>query len=225
MTTDRRIGELDRRVLRRDALGLPCASPSAPPPPRQSRRTRRRSRCANERFIALHHEIERMKPAAPSSAPAMISTLFPMREPRRRGRQPGVRVQQRDHHRHVAAANRQHHRNAEEERQRQHAVEGRPVPGFDDQRAERTRTPRRSAVRFTAFCPLKVIGRPVMSSCSLPNAMNDPVTVSAPNSTSNPSAAASPCVSPSSPRRRCARDTPPRPPAWRRSRRTRARRR
>ena len=53
--------------------------------------------------------------------------------------------------------------------------------------------------RFTAFCPLNVMGLPVISSCSLPNAMNDPVTVRAPKSTSSPSAAARPCVSASSP--------------------------
>ena len=52
------------------------------------------------------------------------------------------------------------------------------------------------SAKLTAFCPRKVIGRPVISSCSLPNAMNEPVTVSAPNSTSKPSAPATPWESP-----------------------------
>jgi|GEM_PF-6621944 len=56
-------------------------------------------------------------------------------------------------------------------------------------------TPKR--VMFTVFCPRKVTGRPVMNSWSLPKAMKLPVTVSAPNSTSKPSAAmverGSPC--------------------------------
>ena len=42
---------------------------------------------------------------------------------------------------------------------------------------------------LTAFCPLYVIGRPGRISCSLPNAMKLPVTVSDPKSTSKPSAA------------------------------------
>jgi len=46
--------------------------------------------------------------------------------------------------------------------------------------------------KLTAFWPWKVMGRPVMSSCSLPNAISEPVTVSAPKSTSKLSAAATP---------------------------------
>ena len=40
-----------------------------------------KSTFANERFIAWLMMIERMKPEAPSSAPAMISTLLPMAKP------------------------------------------------------------------------------------------------------------------------------------------------
>ena len=45
------------------------------------------------------------------------------------------------------------------------------------------------SVMFTAFCPLYVTERPVMIPCSLPKAMKLPVTVSAPKSTSKPTAA------------------------------------
>ena len=72
-----------------------------------------KSTLANERFIALLIRIDSKKPEAPSSAPAMISTLLPMREAGRRGGEAGVRVEQRDHDRHVGAADRQHHRDAD----------------------------------------------------------------------------------------------------------------
>jgi hypothetical protein len=45
-----------------------------------------------------------------------------------------------------------------------------------------------NSMRLTTFCPLYVTGRPVMNSCSFPNAMKLPVTVSEPKSTSKPSA-------------------------------------
>ena len=43
-----------------------------------------------ERFIARHMMIERIRPEAPSSAPATISSLLSSTKPRRRGREAGV---------------------------------------------------------------------------------------------------------------------------------------
>ena len=53
------------------------AAPPAPSPPPNAPN----STLANERFMALLIRIESKKPAAPSSAPAMISTLLPQGKP------------------------------------------------------------------------------------------------------------------------------------------------
>ena len=76
------------RVFGRGALGRPLLdgrrwrpAPGRMPP---------NSTLANERFIALHMMIERIRPDEPSKAPAAISRLFFKHEAHRHGRQTGV---------------------------------------------------------------------------------------------------------------------------------------
>ena len=79
-------------------------------------RTRRRGRSPIERFIARPISIVSSVPEAPTSAPLTISTFEPQLEAGRRGGEAGERVQERDHDRHVGAADRQHEQHAEDER-------------------------------------------------------------------------------------------------------------
>ncbi len=60
---------------------MPSVDVGRRPRPAPRRRKRRTSTLANERFIALLIKIESRKPLAPSSAPAMISTLFRSAKP------------------------------------------------------------------------------------------------------------------------------------------------
>ena len=66
--------------------------------------------------MALHMMTERIKPEEPSSAPATISSLLFEHESHRRGRKSGVGVQQRDHRRHVRAADGDDQQHAEQQR-------------------------------------------------------------------------------------------------------------
>ena len=128
-----------------------------------------------------------MKPEKPLSVPAMISTLLPMREAHGGAGEARVGVQQRHDDRHVRGADGQHEHHAEDERQHQHEVEERAPRRDEDEREEAARTAAMSA-KLKMFWPLKVIGAPGMRSCSLAKATRLPVVVSAPSSTSKPSA-------------------------------------
>ena len=70
-----------------------------------------------ERFIALAISRVSMVPEAPTSVPAMIRTVFERTKPVGGGGEAGEGVQQRDHDRHVGAADREHDQHAEEERE------------------------------------------------------------------------------------------------------------
>ena len=97
---------------------------------------------------------ERMKPEAPSSAPATISSLLSSTNPISGGGKSGVGIQQRDHRRHVGAADRDDQQHAEDQRRSptmtgnkrrvrgmQHQVNGQPDGDGQQYR------------RLTMFCP------------------------------------------------------------------------
>ena len=77
----------------------------------------------NERFMALDMLTERIKPEAPSSAPATISSLLSSTKPIAAAESPAYGVQQRNHRRHVRAADRDNHHHAEKQRNRRSAPE------------------------------------------------------------------------------------------------------
>ncbi len=110
-----RVGELHGRVLRARS-----GAPSSPAAVLAvvagcARRRRRRARCRTSGSSPCSSAWRGGSPEAPSSAPAMISTLLPMAKPVADGGQAGVGVQQRDHHRHVRAADGQHHQHADQQ--------------------------------------------------------------------------------------------------------------
>ena len=100
--------------------GPACTWPNAP-----------NSTLVNERFIARHMMIERIRPDDPSSAPAMISSLFSSTKPIATADEAGVRVQQRDHGRHVGAADREDQQHAEEQREHDDDREQQPLRRVD----------------------------------------------------------------------------------------------
>ena len=118
------IGQLHGGVLDRDAADRlagqrrrqPAAAAALPP-------NAPNSTLANERFMALLIRIDSRKPLAPSSAPAMISTLLLQRKARGRRRQAGIGVEQRDHDRHVGPADRQHDQHADGQPDHDHQIE------------------------------------------------------------------------------------------------------
>src|SRR5664279_270842 len=72
-----------------------------------------------DRFMAFDMLTERMKPDAPSSAPATMSSLLSSTKPMAAA-ESGVGVQQRDHGRHVGAADGDDHEHAEYQRDDHH---------------------------------------------------------------------------------------------------------
>ena len=137
-TTWSRVGELDRDV---GGVGGAHRLLARRRRPRRARRRRRRSRprrCSRiERFIASAIRLVRIEPDAPTSMPATISAVLSSAMPAAAARQAGERVQQRDHDRHVGAADRQHEQVAEQRRGDQEHDEAGP----------RTRCRRRSPPR------------------------------------------------------------------------------
>ena len=129
--------------------------------------------------------IERMKPDDPSSAPAMISSLLSSTNPIAAADKSRVRIQQRDHGRHVRAADRNNQQHAED--QRRITIRREKISRVRDASPESTATPTAaiaSTARLTKFCPLYVIGRCGRTSCSFPAAIRLPVNVSEPRITS-----------------------------------------
>ena len=129
---------------------------------------------AIERFIARPIIIVSSVPEAPTSMPADDQDVVLELEAGRRGGEAGERVQQRDHDRHVGAADREHEEHAEERARRRRAPRA----------ATRSWTPLTSATPepaatskttpFTNCWPGYVIGRPPISSCSFANATIEP---------------------------------------------------
>ena len=109
--------------------------------------------------------------------PATISAVLSSAMPVAAARQAGERVEQRDHDRHVGAADRQHDEVAE---QRRRTTSMPMKSALDVRRRRRSPTPardreQRAAARLTICCAApSVIGRPGMISCSLPKAMFEP---------------------------------------------------
>ncbi len=85
--------------------------PATGAPPKPAKRT-----LATERFIAVAISIVRIVPEEPTRVPATISATLSSAKPAAAAESPGEGVQQRDHHRHVGAADRQHDEVAEQGR-------------------------------------------------------------------------------------------------------------
>jgi hypothetical protein len=117
------------------------------------------------------------------------------REAGRARREPGVRVEERDHDRHVGAADGQDRHHAEREPGRA-AIRRRPVlleSRLNDKYRIATRRPEEPAdVDVVLEFPRD--GRAGDDPCSLPKAMRLPVNVKKPRNTSNPSATILNCV-------------------------------
>ena len=158
-------GHDDRRGARRPsstATSSAEVSRTGPVAARGRRRRRRRrgpppnapnSTFASERFIALHISSVSSVPEAPTSVPAMISALLREHEAGRGRREAGERVEQRDHDRHVGAADRQH-----QQRRRaasaiaDHRRRTAPAPTSSRRTRPRARAPPRARRALTSFC-------------------------------------------------------------------------
>ena len=130
-----RVVEQDRDVVGLHRAHRPVRS--APPTcsPATCARNAPNTMPATVRPMALAIAIVRIVPLAPTSVPAISSRTFDEHETGCRHREPRERVEQRDHDRHVGAADREHEQHAE------HA--GRPRAGG------RRRARRRSATSAT----------------------------------------------------------------------------
>ena len=80
-----------------------------------------------ERFIAFAISSVSRVPEAPTSMPGDDQDVLVEHEAGRRRGEPGERVQQRDHDRHVGAADRQHEHHAEHEREQRSAPKISPL--------------------------------------------------------------------------------------------------
>ena len=121
--------------------------------------------------------------------PATSSSMLPRTSRRRRDREPGERVEQRDHDRHVGAADRQHEQHADRRPSRSAARRRAPVAGCRRRHAAARPARRRPTPPNTTGRPGKTTGRVVMSSCSLANVTDEPVNETAPTSSVNAIAA------------------------------------
>ena len=87
----------------------------------------------NDRFIAFDMLTERMKPDAPSSAPAMIEQLAVEHESHRGGGETRIGIEQGDHRRHVGTADRDDHQHSEGQGDQHDHREDPGLAGMKDQ--------------------------------------------------------------------------------------------
>jgi hypothetical protein len=133
----------------------PCRPSSAPPAPAPRRRRRtRRTDVRRSSGSSRGHQVRQDRAEAPTSMPATISALLFSAKPVA-ARQAGERVQQRDHDRHVGAADRQHEQLPEQRRaisiteKSSRTESGRR----DDRRAGASARPRAASAALTICWP------------------------------------------------------------------------
>ena len=182
-----RVGELDRGVVHATPRGreppAPAAAPTVPSPPPNPPSMM----LITERFIASAMSLVRIAPEAPTRAPRDDQDRVVEHEAGHRDRRAGERVEQRDHDRHVGAADRQRHRDAEDQRGEPGPRRGRRGCSCPIHRYSDPPTTTIASRRVTSWPPGIMTGRDgvIRRPISLPEAISEPVNVIEPMITSS----------------------------------------
>ena len=177
-----RVVEQDRDVVGLHRAHRPIAAPPPAAPPATCARNAPKTMPGDGAAHGLRHRHREDRSARADERAGDQQQHVREDETGCRDRESGEGVEQRDHDRHVGAADREHEQHAEDEAGAQRG--GRRTARRRSRRARpRRRRAASTSSTMSTRSPGKVTARVVMMPCSLPNVTNDPVSETAPIST------------------------------------------